>query len=363
MQCQYLFMRTYFSNAIMLINFLRIRSRLTSPDWQTVFIALLMAVFSGSNTHGVWAQTEDAASDPLTYVGLLKDKNITESSGLAASALVADAYWTMNDSGNDNTLFLFGPKGQTLARCEMKNAENRDWEAMASIILDNRVCLLVADTGDNLRRRATSRLYCDWEPKCKIQYGKICKKNLRPVKIEFDFDGGTVNCEAIGYDAQSNSVFLVEKQFAEVEKHGAPKIYQLKVPVEELQKALDKKLSGKEKKRARKLGDTLHAHVVAELPVHGVTGMSFSPDGNRAVIRTYLDFHLYEKSTAADKPWAEFFKSHKPIALPLPLQAQGEAICFSADSKSVVVTSEKAGQAIWKIDIDGLQKQVLQDSE
>ena len=347
----------------MLTNLLLIRSRLTSPNWQIFFIALLMATVSGCSADGVWAQTEDAASDPLTYVGLLKDKNITESSGLAASGRVADSYWTMNDSGNSNTLFLFGPKGQTLARCEMKNAENRDWEAMASITLDDRVCLLVADTGDNLRRRSTSRLYCDWEPKCKIQYGKICKKNLRPLEIEFDFEGGTVNCEAIGYDAQSKSVFLVEKQFAESQKLGAPKIYQLKLPLEELYQALDKKLSGKEKKRARKMGETLHAIAVAELPVHGVTGMSFSPDGNRAVIRTYLDFHLYEKSTAADKTWAEVFKSQKPIALPLPLQAQGEAICFSADSKSVVVTSEKVGQAIWKIDIEGLQEQVLRDAQ
>ena len=320
-----------------------------------------------ANACSVWAQAEvqakSAAADPLSYIGILKDKDITESSGLAASALVRDSYWTMNDSGNSNTLFLFGPKGQTLARCEMKHAQNRDWEALASILLDDRACILVADTGDNLRKRTTSRLYCDWEPKCKIQFGKICEKSMRPVEIEFEFDGGTVNCEAIGYDAQSTSVFLVEKQFAETQKHGPPRIYQLKLPVEELQKTLDKKLSGKEKKKARKFGETLSAIVVAELPVHGVTGMSFSPDGNRAVIRTYLDFHLYDKSAAVDKTWAEFFKSQKPIALPLPLQAQGEAICFSTDSNSVVVTSEKAGQAIWKIDIGGLQEQMKRDTQ
>ena len=324
-------------------------------------MALLMVAAGATNAHSVWAQAE--AADPLTYVGILKDKDITESSGLAASARVNDSYWTMNDSGNTNKLFLFGPKGQTLARCEMKHAQNRDWEALASILLDDRACILVADTGDNLRQRKTSRLYCDWEPKCKIQFGKICEKSMRPVEIEFEFDGGTVNCEAIGYDAQSTSVFLVEKQFAETEKHGAPKIYQLKLPVKELQKALDKKLSGKEKKKVRKFGKTLTAIAVAELPVHGVTGMSFSPDGNRAVIRTYLDFHLYDKTAATEKTWAEFFKSQKPTALPLPLQAQGEAICFSSDGKSVVVTSEKVGQAIWKIDIDGLQEQMASDAQ
>ena len=51
------------------------------------------------------------------------------------------------------------------------------------------------------------------------------------------------------------------------------------------------------------------------------------------------------------------------VVLPMPLQHQGEAICFSSDSQSVLVTSERAKQPIWKINIDGLRKQMLDDDQ
>ena len=124
----------------------------------------------------------------------------------------------------------------------------------------------------------------------------------------------------------------------------------------------------KRKVRAGRLPDVLVAEKVTEFPVYGVTGMAFSPDGKRVVIRNYLEMRLFEKQASSDdedktQDWADVFKNQEAVVLPMPLQQQGEAICFSSDSQSVFVTSEKAKQPIWKINIDGLRKQMADDDQ
>ena len=83
------------------------------------FIALFALLATAVST--AHAQTEAKATppDPLTWQGVLQAKDVTESSGLARSSEVSNAFWTMNDSGNGTDLFLFHEKGKSLARCEM----------------------------------------------------------------------------------------------------------------------------------------------------------------------------------------------------------------------------------------------------
>ncbi len=309
------------------------------------------------------AQTEPPV-EPLTWSGTLKWKEVTESSGLARSSKTPGAFWTMNDSGNGVDLFLFDDSGDALARCEMEGARNIDWEAMSSWQSGEDHFLVVADTGDNLRQRSEYRIYFAKEPKVKPGKKKVYKKSEPAVGIKFRFDAGAMNCEAMGIPPGANDVFFVEKQFAEAHMQNAPAVFRLRLPVEDL----TMKLSQKRKVRSGRLPDVLVAKKIAELPVYGVTGMAFSPDGKRVVIRNYLEMRLFEKQDSESneqsaKDWAEIFRNQKPVVLPMPLQRQGEAICFSADSQSVYVTSESAKQPIWKINIDGLMKQMLDEDQ
>lgn len=313
------------------------------------------------------AQTEtkpEPPVDPLTWNGTLKSENVTESSGLARSSIIPDAFWTVNDSGNSTDVFLFAGKGTSLARCEMKGAANIDWEAMASWQSGEDHFIVVADTGDNLRQRSEYRLYFAKEPKVKPGKTKIYKKSAPAVGVKFTFDSGPTNCEAMGIPPGTNEVFFVEKQFAEKNMQSAPAIFRLRLPAKEL----SERLAMKRKDRAGRLPDVLVAAKVAEFPFYGVTGMAFSPDGKRVVIRNYLEMRLFEKPAASNgetkkHDWADVFKSQEAVVLPMPLQKQGEAICFSADSQSVYVTSESAKQPIWKINIDGLRKQMLDEDQ
>ena len=336
--------------------------RLIRPQTFIAWFAILATVIPVAK-----AQTEPPA-EALVWQGVIDQKDVTESSGLARSAVIDNAFWTMNDSGNGTDLFMFDEKGKSLARCEMKGAQNIDWEAMSSWQSGDDHFVVVADTGDNLRRRSEYRIYFAKEPKVKAGKKKIYNKAAPAVGVNFRFDAGPMNCEAMGIPSGTDEVFFVEKQFAETGMQHTPSIFRLRLPAKEL----TEKLSLKRKDRAGRLPNVLVASKVADFPVYGVTGMAFSPDGKRAVIRNYLEMYLFEmqpsggnissggsKHTHSD--WADVFKNQKAVVLPMPLQHQGEAICFSSDSQSVYVTSEKTKQPIWKINIEALRKQMAED--
>ena len=327
--------------------------------------ALLVTLATGLSLANAQTETKaDPPAAPLTWNGTLKSESVTESSGLARSSIIPDAFWTMNDSGNGIELFMFSEKGKSLARCEMKGARNIDWEAMSSWQSGDDHFIVVADTGDNLRLRSEYRIYFAKEPKVKPGKTKLYKKTAPAVAVKFRFESVAMNCEAMGIAPGTDEVFFVEKQFAETNMQRAPAIFRLRLPAKEL----TERLAMKRKVRAGRLPDVLVAEKVAEFPVYGVTGMAFSPDGKRVVIRNYLEMRLFEKQASSDdedktQDWADVFKNQEAVVLPMPLQQQGEAICFSSDSQSVFVTSEKAKQPIWKINIDGLRKQMADDDQ
>jgi len=288
------------------------------------------------------AQDKPAQADKrLESLGTLKSKKITESSGLARSHFIEDAWWTMNDSGHGTDIFMFGDQGQTIAECELKGAKNRDWEAMSSFRRNSKNYLLVADVGDNVARRDRCQLYVFQEPEFKPKKKKSFSKKLPARKFDFRYEDGPRNCEAVACAPDGESVFLIEKIFLETNKRSQPGIY-------ELQLSLDDDDPEAEKGEETSL---LVAKRIASFPFRGVTGMSISPNGKRLAIRNYLTAHLFER-LAVDgnlQTWEQTFRNSKPKSVPMPLQVQGEAICFTGDNEHLIVTSETARQTIWKV--------------
>ncbi|HWM03996.1 MAG TPA: hypothetical protein VNP92_16800, partial [Actinophytocola sp.] len=72
-----------------------------------------------------------------------------------------------------------------------------------------------------------------------------------------------------------------------------------------------------------------------------ITGGAVSADGTVIALRTYTDAYVYG---APDKDLVKALGT-KPVRVPLPNEAQGEAITFEADG-SLVSASEKTGQPI-----------------
>ena len=86
--------------------------------------------------------------------------------------------------------------------------------------------------------------------------------------------------------------------------------------------------------------------------------MAISPNGKRLAIRNYLTSHIFERVAVDGKlqTWESVFRNSKPITVPMPLQVQGEAICFTSDNEHVILTSETARQSIWKVHVSSQQQ-------
>jgi hypothetical protein len=101
-----------------------------------------------------------AGAVPAFRAGRLVAPVLAESSGLIASRKHPGVFWTHNDSGNPPELYAIRQDG-TLLRTVRVDAENIDWEDIA---IDEAGRLLIADIGNNTRRRTEVLVHAVDEP-------------------------------------------------------------------------------------------------------------------------------------------------------------------------------------------------------
>jgi hypothetical protein len=243
----------------------------------------------------------------VRQVAELENKNIRESSGLAASRRHAGMFWTHNDSGDDPRVFAFDASGKHLGTAKLQGAKAIDWEDMGTFTLEGKHYLFVADTGDNDLRRTSRTIYWGLEP-------ENPKKDIAAAAIPFRFEDGPHDCEAVAYDPARREFILIEKRLATTSRvyimpwtPGAP-------------------------------GETAVARAIGTIPVLFVTGMGISPDGLRAVVAT--GSNGYQLTRRPDEDWSRAM-ARPGHPLKLPVRRQGESICFGLDGVTLYLTSEK----------------------
>jgi hypothetical protein len=79
-------------------------------------------------------------------------------------------------------------------------------------------------------------------------------------------------------------------------------------------------------------------HKISGAPFYATDG-AFAPDGRTFVIRGYWDAEIYK---APGKKIAD---------VSIPSQKQGEGITFTADGRSLLVSSEGDDQALWQVPV------------
>ncbi len=259
----------------------------------------------------------------------LRDKSIDESSGIDSSYERSSAVWTHNDSGGKDRAYLVDlTTGETAGEIEIKKSDNRDWEDISTFKIDDTAYLMICDVGDNFKKRENCQLCLLPEPA--FDKSVDSRKSDDWLNIEFTYEDGPRNCESVAVDVKNRKILLVEKIYPEA--GGTPGIYELPLPDE---------LTGPKQ--------TLVAKRIGEIKTKNLTGMDISNDGTRLAIRNYPYAWVYEKGP--NQSWAEVLGSEPPAAIALPLQPQGEGICFSADGKSLLLSSEKEKQPIWRVPI------------
>ncbi len=246
--------------------------------------------------------------------GTFQDPALRESSGVARSRTMPGVLFSINDSGNPPIIFATDSAGRALGRWKVPGARNRDWEALAIGPCPTGSCLYIGDTGDNLERRTTARLYRLREPT------RLDRFRGAPDAAPFDLDSiilrypdGPHDVEAMWID-DNGAVLLVSKG-----RSGGVRLYRVWP-------------------EASPRGP-VQAELLQVLPIvpdqrlgRWVTDAARSPNGRTVAIRTYTELYLFP-ATAPDRLGV-------PTVCNLAgLEPQGEGVEW-LDDRRLILTGE-----------------------
>ncbi len=281
----------------------------------------------------IWlCTTIDAKSSEPEHLRYLQPRKLAtlannlfvECCGLACSRLEQNVFWTHNDSGDQARIYAFDRRGKHRGIFLISNVSAQDWEDMASLVLDGRPCLLLADIGDNLARRKTCVLYLVEEPVLLDPAGNQTQPWPVLQTTHFIYEDGSHNCEAMGFDETNRMVLLVTK-----EGTAGSGVYSFTWP--EVSNSIEKPVI------AHRIGTT-------HFPL--VTAMDISSDGQRAIVATYGLAFEYVRSPA--EAWGQAF-ARNPVPVIAPFRRQGESVCYCTEGTTLYFTSEKRPTPLFEL--------------
>jgi hypothetical protein len=289
-----------------------------------VAVPVLAVIVFAYSHHQTQEQSRDY--EQPVQIATLENQSINESSGIAASRRNKDIFWTHNDSGDDAFVYAIDRQGKHRGIWRVKGASAQDWEDIA-VWKDGKSgksYIYVGDIGNNSKKREFLTVYRIPEPVIKPEDTATTKQNPAETEtaeaIKLKYPEGNFDAETLMIHPQTGDLYIVTKVMG-----AAAKVFKLKAPFMQQQEA------------------TLVP--VAEVQVTDTTkgfftGGDISPDGQRLVICDYFGAFEWilpdKKNIAFDEIWKQPFQ---PVNL--GKRQQGESICYSADGKSLLATSEK----------------------
>jgi hypothetical protein len=281
------------------------------PLYLSVVLAGL--VFTG-NAHAV------------EVLGVLDYKLLPEASGMALSPIDPGRIWFINDSGNRPELIALDSDRFEFKKVEVKGAENRDWEDLASFSYRGDSWLAIADVGDNNAKRETVSLYFLPEPKSPLRAA------VTYTRINVSYPDGPRDVESMAVDSQTQTLYLLSK------RDPQPRLYSLALPA--LEKGAEYDLS------PRFLGtlDLIPPPSKEELRAfpryghhrHYPTAMTMIPDGSAIAVMTYRGVYL-----AALGPERDWLSALNSSLCPVQTPALKQAESIGADmQRRIYITSE-----------------------
>ncbi len=284
---------------------------------------------------------KEAPYQPAELVGVVLDPSIDEASGLAASCKNKDVLWVINDGGNPPALYAVSPDGETVSEFTIEDAQNIDWEDMASFRQDNHDFLMVADVGDNDASREFCSLYVVEEPDIREFSSKKGNSLNLSWQMKFRYEDGPRDCEAVAVDSQKHKVLLLSK------RTKPPVLCEL--PLEE--GPSDSIFIARPVAGLVNIPPPIRDDLIGRYGRHisRPTAMDLSRDGKTLVILTYGDAYYYRRGP--DQEWKDVF-AEKPQVIPLPDPDKGdliqrEAICINNLTGEIFITSEHTPAPIY----------------
>jgi hypothetical protein len=286
-------------------------------------------IFSSAVNSNINKPTDDEQISKVygkaKIIGTIDSNEITESSGITASRCSENVYWTHNDSGGDAFLFAVNEKGKKLGTWKVTDAKNTDWEDIAAFKDEKGKCFLyVGEIGNNNRTRSEMTIYKVAEPKVsdsdKDSSIKKPSKTESAEAIKFSYPDGNYDSETLMIHPKTGDIYVLTKSLV-----GASEVFKIG-------------------KKTEKIAD----FSVPALPNGFLTGGEVSPDGKRVILCDYFNAYeivLPKEAKNFDEIWKE-----KPLVIELGERKQGEAICYTADGKGIIATSEKKNSPMIKVE-------------
>jgi len=286
------------------------------------------------------APTPDRPRPAMIVAGQLENEELVEASGLAISRRDPDVLWSINDGGSKPRIFAFDLTGAHRGRIKLEDARNRDWEDIASFTLDDEPFLLVADVGDNDRRRKKVSFYIVAEP----DLGDDNKVGLKPAwRVDFRYPDGPRDAEAVAVDATNERVIVLTK------RDLPPMLYEVPLRPKSDGTVTATRLGTIESLPRPRRQDVDEAMFTQDWHWQP-TSMDLSPDGSLAAILTYRAVYVFRLDPAASLYDS---LSGQAYALGLGNFRNAESVAFSADSGSIFITVERRHAPLLRIDMNG----------
>lgn len=301
-----------------------------------IFLATACLINAGCGFVSSSPGTNDPNSKygPPIVTGTIELRDITESSGIAASRCQSNVLWTHNDSGDDAFIFAVNASGQNLGTWKVPNAENIDWEDIAAYKDHSGKCFLyIGEIGDNKSKRHERLVYRVPEPIIIPAGAKSDRKSPltsdNAEMLSFKYPDSNPDAETLMVHPETGDIYVITKRIS-----GPAGVYRIK-PI----------FGNTETQKAEKIAEIS----VPAIPNGLLTGGDISPDGRRIVVCDYgraYEFTLPGTSTNFDEIWKQ-----TPEPIELGKRAGGEAVCYSVDGTSIFATSERRNSPVIEVKI------------
>lgn len=274
-------------------------------------------------------------------IGTVRDRNISEISGVAASRRNPGRLWVHEDSNRPNKVYLLDEQGNTKAILTLpSNNLNRDWEDIAvgpGPVL-GKTYIYLADIGDNAAEQSKVYVYRFEEPLIPNQ-SAIYTQTLSSAavqKLDFRYADGARNAETLMI-APNRDLYIITKEGRNengedskektkyVNKGG---IYRAAYP------------------QAEQSTTTLTR--TGEVKITLATGGDISADGNEVLIKNESTVYHWSKTSNPSQAITDLLRlgTRTPLSS-YQRENQGEAIGWKVNGSGFYTISEGSAQPIY----------------
>lgn len=269
--------------------------------------------------------------DAKPISGKLNNKEMDETSGIAASSINKDIYYVHNDSGDTSRFFSITPQGELKATIYFTGDKSlrlavQDCEdiAVGPGPLKGKSYVYLGDIGDNNGSRKYLTVYRFEE---NTLWSKDTVTHATPVPIHLRYPDGPKDAETLMVDPIEKLLYIVSKRSDTVAIYTSPLNY--------------------------KANDTVTLTKRTKLffpgfkPFKWITAGDISKDGQQILLKSYEKVY-YWKRLPNEHAWDAMARKAKE--LPYTMEKQGEAVGFTPDGKGYYTTSEGVFSPIYYYD-------------